>query len=59
MRGKPHVERILGRRELEVARLVADGPSNPVIASALYISVATVNAHVSHILAELDLDSRT
>jgi DNA-binding CsgD family transcriptional regulator len=45
-------------RELEVARVVADGLSNPVIAWALFISVATVKTHVSHILAKLGLDSR-
>jgi DNA-binding CsgD family transcriptional regulator len=48
----------LSERELEVARLVADGLSNPAIASALLISVATVKTHVSHILAKLGLDSR-
>jgi predicted ATPase/DNA-binding CsgD family transcriptional regulator len=49
----------LSARELEVARLVADGLSNPAIASALFVSVATVKTHVSHILAKLALDSRT
>jgi len=49
----------LSARELEVARLVADGLSNPAIASALFVSVATVKTHVSHILAKLGLDSRT
>jgi predicted ATPase/DNA-binding CsgD family transcriptional regulator len=49
----------LSARELEVARLVADGLSNPAIASALFLSVATVKTHVSHILAKLGLDSRT
>ena len=48
----------LSARELEVARLVADGLSNPAIASALFISVATVKTHVSHMLAKLGLDSR-
>jgi len=48
----------LSGRELEVARLVAGGLSNPAIASALFISVATVKTHVSHILAKLGLDSR-
>ena len=48
----------LSARELEVARLVAGGLSNPAIASALFISVATVKTHVSHILAKLGLDSR-
>ncbi len=48
----------LSARELEVARLVADGLSNPAIASALFISVATVKTHVSHILVKLGLESR-
>jgi ATP/maltotriose-dependent transcriptional regulator MalT len=48
----------LTARELEVARLVADGLSNPTIASTLFISVATVKTHVSHILQKLALDSR-
>jgi predicted ATPase/DNA-binding CsgD family transcriptional regulator len=48
----------LSARELEVARLVAAGLSNPAIASALFISVATVKTHVSHILVKLGLDSR-
>jgi DNA-binding CsgD family transcriptional regulator len=48
----------LSPRELEVARLVADGLSNPGIASALCISVATAKTHVSHILGKLGLESR-
>jgi DNA-binding CsgD family transcriptional regulator len=48
----------LSARELEVARLVANGLSNPAIASALFISVPTVKTHVSHILAKLGLESR-
>jgi predicted ATPase/DNA-binding CsgD family transcriptional regulator len=49
----------LTARELEVARLVADGLSNPAIAAALFVSVATVKTHVSHILGKLGLESRT
>jgi non-specific serine/threonine protein kinase len=45
-------------RELEVARLVADGLSNPDIAAALFVSRATVKTHVSHILRKLGLESR-
>jgi predicted ATPase/DNA-binding CsgD family transcriptional regulator len=45
-------------RELEVARLVADGLSNPAIASTIFVSRATVKTHVSHILRKLALDSR-
>jgi non-specific serine/threonine protein kinase len=48
----------LTARELEVARLVAEGLSNPAIASTLFVSVATVKTHVSHILQKLALDSR-
>lgn len=48
----------LSARELEVARLVADGLSNPAIAAALFVSVATVKTHVSHILGKLGLESR-
>jgi predicted ATPase/DNA-binding CsgD family transcriptional regulator len=45
-------------RELEVARLVAGGLSNPAIAAKLFVSRATVKTHVSHILRKLALDSR-
>jgi non-specific serine/threonine protein kinase len=48
----------LTARELEVARLVADGLSNPAIAATLFVSRATVKTHVSHILRKLALDSR-
>jgi DNA-binding CsgD family transcriptional regulator/tetratricopeptide (TPR) repeat protein len=40
--------------EVVVARLVADGKSNPEIAQTLYLSRRTVETHVSHILAKLD-----
>jgi NarL family two-component system response regulator LiaR len=42
-----------------VLRLVARGWSNQSIAQELTISEATVRTHVSHILAKLDLASRT
>jgi predicted ATPase/DNA-binding CsgD family transcriptional regulator len=48
----------LSARELEVARLVASGMSNPAIAAELFVSTATVKTHVSHILAKLGLQSR-
>lgn len=48
----------LTAREWEVARLVAGGLSNRAIAAELFVSVATVKTHVSHILAKLGLQSR-
>ena len=46
-------------RELEVARLVAAGDSNPDIARALFLSRKTVERHVSNILRKLDVRNRT
>jgi len=44
--------------ELKVARLVAEGRSNPDVAAELYLSRNTVQTHVSHILAKLGAHSR-
>jgi DNA-binding CsgD family transcriptional regulator len=44
--------------ELQVARLVAGGYSNPSIAAQLFLSRRTVESHVSHILAKLQISSR-
>jgi non-specific serine/threonine protein kinase len=49
----------LTERELDVLRLMADGRTNPQIAGALFISNRTVAHHVGHILAKLDVESRT
>jgi DNA-binding NarL/FixJ family response regulator len=49
----------LSDRETEVVRAVANGLSNAEIAAALFMSVATVKAHVSSILSKLGLDNRT
>ena len=48
----------LSAREMEVARLVAEGLSNPAIARRLYLSRATVASHVAHILTKLGFASR-
>ena len=45
-------------REREVAVAIAQGKSNAEIASELYMSVATVKAHVSRLLAKLELNNR-
>ncbi|WP_439028853.1 ATP-binding protein [Gordonia terrae] len=48
----------LTNRQLEVARLVAQGLSNAEIATRLYISSKTADHHVSAVLAKLGLTSR-
>ncbi|MFD4553360.1 response regulator [Streptomyces sp. NPDC058469] len=48
----------LGDREREVAVAVGQGRTNAEIAAELYMSVATVKAHVSHILTKLEHTNR-
>ncbi|MFB6671121.1 response regulator [Streptomyces sp. NPDC056390] len=48
----------LADREREVAVAVGRGAANAEIAAELYMSVATVKAHVSRILAKLGLNNR-
>jgi non-specific serine/threonine protein kinase len=49
----------LSDRELEVARLVADGLANKAIAAQLHLSTRTVESHVRHALGKLGLENRT
>ncbi|MGW6378117.1 ATP-binding protein [Rhodococcus sp. NPDC055112] len=53
------VSSLLTPRETEVARLVAAGHPNKVIASMLVISPRTAQGHVEHILSKLGFTSRT
>lgn len=46
-------------RELEVLRLIADGLSNAVIATRLFIGEGTVKTHVASILRKLQVSDRT
>jgi predicted ATPase/DNA-binding CsgD family transcriptional regulator len=48
----------LGKREADVARLVADGLSNKQIGARLFISERTVDSHVRSILNKLGFNSR-
>ena len=54
----PTLASTLTRREREIALLVASGLSNRDIATRLFISKRTVDAHVEHIFAKLEISSR-
>jgi DNA-binding NarL/FixJ family response regulator len=49
----------LTRAERRVAALVADGSKNRDIGRELYMSVATVEAHLTRIYGKLDIRSRS
>ena len=49
----------LSERQREVALAIGQGRSNAEISGELFMSVATVKAHVSHILTRLCLNNRT
>jgi two-component system, NarL family, response regulator NreC len=48
----------LTEREVEILRLIALGYTNPEIASRMYLSVRTIEAHRMHIHQKLQLSSR-
>lgn len=49
----------LSRREVDVARLVAEGLSNKEIAVRLLVSDKTVKNHIANIFTKLDVSART
>jgi DNA-binding NarL/FixJ family response regulator len=55
--GREQLDRLTDR-EREVAVAVGLGKSNAEISRELYMSVATVKAHVSHVLDKLELNNR-
>lgn len=48
----------LTEREMEVLTLLVEGLNNREIAERLFVSRATVKAHVSHILSKMDVSNR-
>ncbi|MGH1525784.1 response regulator [Leifsonia sp. L25] len=49
----------LSSREVDVLRLMAEGLSNAGIAAALHLSLRTVESHIGHIMAKLDIEETT
>jgi len=49
----------LSERELEVLQLIAEGLTNPEIASRLFLALNTVKAHTRNIYGKLGVNSRT
>jgi LuxR family maltose regulon positive regulatory protein len=49
----------LSERELEVLQLIAEGLTNPEIASRLFLALNTVKAHTRNIYGKLNVHSRT
>ena len=52
------IEKILTPRELEVARLTAEGHSNKVVADKLSITEGTAKLHLHHVYEKLGVDGR-
>jgi DNA-binding CsgD family transcriptional regulator len=50
---------VLTPAELRVAQLAAGGRTNREVAQALFVSLRTVETHLTHVYQKLDLKSRT
>jgi len=56
---KPDLTEPLSERELEVLQLIAEGLTNPEIASRLFLALNTVKTHAGNIYSKLGVHSRT
>ncbi len=55
----PDAAERLNERELEVMQLLAKGARNKEIAAQLFVTASTVEYHLSHIFAKLEVSNRT
>jgi LuxR family maltose regulon positive regulatory protein len=55
----PQLIEPLSQRELEVLQLIAEGATNPEIASTLCITINTVKKHISSLFGKMNVISRT
>ncbi|MBA2614541.1 MAG: response regulator transcription factor [Actinobacteria bacterium] len=58
-RGTRHAEQELTAQELQVALTIAGGATNREAAAALFLSPKTIEYHLTHIYAKLNLRSRS
>jgi LuxR family maltose regulon positive regulatory protein len=56
---KPELIEPLSKRELEVLQFIAEGLTNPEIASRLFLSQHTIKAHTRNIYGKLSVHNRT
>jgi DNA-binding NarL/FixJ family response regulator len=57
--GRGGGRRGLTERELDVVRLVGEGYTNHQIAESLFVSIRTVETHLSHVFTKLGVSTRT